>query len=85
MDTPVSTPQSEISASNPRIRVGIGGWTFAPWRGVFYPEKLTQAKELSYAASKLTSIEINGTFYGAQSLKASHAGRRPRRLISCSR
>jgi uncharacterized protein YecE (DUF72 family) len=48
------------------IRIGIGGWTFAPWRGVFYPAKLTQAKELSYAASKLTSIEINGTFYGSQ-------------------
>src|SRR5258708_12486715 len=44
----------------------MGGWTFEPWRGVFYPEKLTQAKELSYAASKLTSIEINGTFYGSQ-------------------
>jgi uncharacterized protein YecE (DUF72 family) len=54
---------SEKSGS---IYVGIGGWTFAPWRGVFYPEKLTQAKELSYAASKLTSIEINGTFYGSQ-------------------
>jgi uncharacterized protein YecE (DUF72 family) len=48
------------------IYVGIGGWTFAPWRGVFYPDKLTQAKELSYAASKLTSIEINGTYYGSQ-------------------
>jgi uncharacterized protein YecE (DUF72 family) len=48
------------------IRVGIGGWTFAPWRGVFYPEKLTQAKELSFAASKLTAIEINGTYYGSQ-------------------
>lgn len=48
------------------IYIGIGGWTFAPWRGVFYPEKLTQAKELSYAASKLTSIEINGTYYGSQ-------------------
>lgn len=48
------------------IHIGIGGWTFAPWRGVFYPEKLTQAKELSYAASKLTSIEINGTYYGSQ-------------------
>ena len=48
------------------VRVGIGGWTFEPWRGVFYPEKLTQAKELSYAASKLTSIEINGTYYGSQ-------------------
>jgi uncharacterized protein YecE (DUF72 family) len=49
-----------------RIRIGIGGWTFAPWRGVFYPEKLTQAKELAYAASHLTSIEINGTYYGSQ-------------------
>jgi uncharacterized protein YecE (DUF72 family) len=49
-----------------RIFIGIGGWTFAPWRGVFYPDKLTQAKELSYAASKLTSIEINGTYYGSQ-------------------
>jgi uncharacterized protein YecE (DUF72 family) len=53
-------------AKSGQIRIGIGGWTFAPWRGVFYPEKLTQAKELSYAASKLTSIEINGTFYGSQ-------------------
>jgi uncharacterized protein YecE (DUF72 family) len=49
-----------------RIYIGIGGWTFAPWRGVFYPEKLAQAKELGYAASKLTSIEINGTYYGSQ-------------------
>jgi uncharacterized protein YecE (DUF72 family) len=49
-----------------RIFIGVGGWTFAPWRGVFYPEKLAQAKELEYAASKLTSIEINGTYYGSQ-------------------
>lgn len=49
-----------------QIHIGIGGWTFAPWRGVFYPDKLTQAKELSYAASKLTSIEINRTYYGSQ-------------------
>lgn len=48
------------------IYIGIGGWTFAPWRGVFYPEKLAQAKELAYAASRLTSIEINGTYYGSQ-------------------
>ena len=48
------------------IYIGVGGWTFAPWRGVFYPEKLPQAKELEYAASKLTSIEINGTYYGSQ-------------------
>lgn len=48
------------------IRIGIGGWTFEPWRGVFYPPKLAQAKELSYAANVLTSIEINGTYYGSQ-------------------
>src|SRR3978361_2555145 len=48
------------------IYIGIGGWTFEPWRGGFYPEKLVQAKELSYAASHLTSIEINSTYYGSQ-------------------
>jgi uncharacterized protein YecE (DUF72 family) len=48
------------------IHIGIGGWTFAPWRGVFYPEKLAHARELAYAAERLTSIEINGTYYGSQ-------------------
>src|SRR5205085_159609 len=52
--------------SAPRIRVGIGGWVFAPWRGVFYPKGLPQARELEFASRKLTSIEINGTFYGTQ-------------------
>jgi uncharacterized protein YecE (DUF72 family) len=50
-----------------KIHVGIGGWTFAPWRGVFYPTGLTQARELAYASQQLTSIEINGTFYRSQS------------------
>jgi uncharacterized protein YecE (DUF72 family) len=45
------------------LRVGIGGWTYEPWRGVFYPDKLSQKKELAYASSKLSSIEINGTYY----------------------
>jgi uncharacterized protein YecE (DUF72 family) len=54
------------SRKQPRIRIGIGGWTFAPWRGVFYPEDLTQKRELEYASRQLTSIEINGTFYGLQ-------------------
>jgi uncharacterized protein YecE (DUF72 family) len=45
------------------IRTGIGGWTFEPWRGVFYPDGLRQADELAYAASKLKTIEINGTYY----------------------
>ena len=49
-----------------QIYLGIGGWNFEPWRGVFYPKGLAQSKELSYAASKLTSIEINSTFYGSQ-------------------
>jgi uncharacterized protein YecE (DUF72 family) len=48
------------------IRVGIGGWTFEPWRGAFYPRGLPQARELEYASRQLTSIEINGTFYGTQ-------------------
>ncbi|QUD87354.1 DUF72 domain-containing protein [Phenylobacterium montanum] len=49
-----------------QIRIGIGGWTFEPWRGVFYPDDLKQKDELRYASSKLTAIEINGTYYGAQ-------------------
>jgi uncharacterized protein YecE (DUF72 family) len=49
-----------------RIFVGVGGWNFAPWRGAFYPEGLTQARELHYASRQLTSIEINSTFYGLQ-------------------
>jgi len=48
------------------IRVGVGGWTFEPWRGVFYPKGLAQKRELEYAARHLTSIEINGTYYGSQ-------------------
>ena len=49
------------------IRVGIGGWTYAPWRGVFYPPGLRQADELAHASRQVTSIEINGTFYRTQS------------------
>ena len=49
-----------------RIRIGVGGWTFEPWRGTFYPDELTQKRELEYASRKLTSIEINGTYYGSQ-------------------
>ena len=46
-----------------KIYVGIGGWTFEPWRGVFYPDDLPQKRELEYASRALTSIEINGTYY----------------------
>jgi uncharacterized protein YecE (DUF72 family) len=49
-----------------RVRIGISGWTYKPWRGAFYPKGLAQKKELAYAASLFPSIEINGTFYGLQ-------------------
>ena len=48
------------------IRVGIGGWTYAPWRDNFYPKGLVQRRELEHASRHVTSIEINGTYYGTQ-------------------
>src|SRR5437763_1763262 len=48
------------------IRIGISGWTYAPWRGPFYPPGLPHRRELSYAAQRFGSIEVNGTFYGLQ-------------------
>jgi len=57
------SPKSAAAGGN--IYIGVGGWTFEPWRGVFYPEDLTQKRELEYASRKLTSIEINGTYYSS--------------------
>ena len=48
------------------IRIGVGGWTYEPWRGSFYPADLRQADELAFAATALTAIEVNGTYYGTQ-------------------
>jgi len=48
------------------IRVGIGGWTYAPWRDNFYPKGLVQRRELEYASRHVTAIEVNGTYYGTQ-------------------
>ncbi len=53
-------------AGHGTIRVGIGGWTFDPWEGSFYPDKLAKKKQLEYAGSKLKVIEVNGTYYGSQ-------------------
>ena len=49
-----------------RIRIGVGGWTYEPWRGAFYPDGLAHKRELEFASRKLTAIEINGTYYGSQ-------------------
>lgn len=62
-------PPARSPFADSRIRTGIGGWTFAPWRDNFYPKGLLQRLELEYASRRLASIEINGTFYGAQKPK----------------
>lgn len=58
--------RNEKTAKQGAIRAGIGGWTFEPWRGVFYPEKLPHAKELGFASRHLATIEVNGTYYRTQ-------------------
>jgi uncharacterized protein YecE (DUF72 family) len=67
------------------IRVGIGGWSYAPWRGVFYPEDLPHAKELAYASRHVTAIEINSTFYRTQSRESFARWREtaPDRFVFC--
>jgi len=55
-----------MAAPTGKIRVGIGGWTYEPWRQTFYPPEIAQSRELEYASRQVTSIEINGTFYGLQ-------------------
>ena len=57
------------------IRIGISGWRYAPWRGKFYPKDLRQKDELSYAAAKFPTIEINGTFYSLQAPQSFRAWR----------
>ncbi len=56
----------DASTEEARAVVGMSGWTYAPWRGEFYPKGLRQADELAYASSKVTSIELNGSFYSLQ-------------------
>ncbi len=60
-------PESKPPHRRPgEVRIGISGWNYPPWRGVFYPPGLPHAKELDFAASRFRSIEINGTFYSLQ-------------------
>ena len=53
-----------------RIRVGIGGWTYEPWRDNFYPAKLPAARELQHASRQVTAIEVNGTYYSTMTAKS---------------
>ena len=69
---PAAAPKPQTIAGGGNVYTGIGGWTFEPWRGVFYPEGRSHAKELTYAANYLTSIEINGTFYRTQTPATFH-------------
>ncbi len=48
------------------VRVGVSGWRYASWRGDFYPDGLAQRRELEYLASRMTSVEMNGSFYSLQ-------------------
>jgi uncharacterized protein YecE (DUF72 family) len=48
------------------VRIGISGWRYPPWRGVFYPKGLPQREELAYASRRLSTVEINGSFYSLQ-------------------
>lgn len=52
--------------SKGNIRIGVGGWTYEPWRSRFYPDDLVQKRELGFASRRLASIEINATYYGSQ-------------------
>ena len=66
----MATPRATGSRSGPPvgpIHIGVGGWSYAPWRETFYPPDLPQKRELEYASRKLTAIEINSTFYRAPS------------------
>jgi uncharacterized protein YecE (DUF72 family) len=75
--------QKPMIASEGRVYVGVGGWTYEPWRGVFYPKGLPHSQELGYASTHLTSIEVNGTFYSTQSPKTFRkwAGETPDRFV----
>jgi uncharacterized protein YecE (DUF72 family) len=60
------SPAADTRLSRSLVRVGIGGWTYEPWRNNFYPAGLPHAQELAYASSRMTAIEVNSTFYGLQ-------------------
>ena len=67
------TAKTAASAVAGRVRIGVSGWRYAPWRGAFYPEGLVQRRELEFAARAFPSLEINGSFYSLQRPQNWHA------------
>ncbi len=65
------------------IRVGVGGWTFEPWRNNFYPRGLAHSRELEYASTRLTAIEVNGTYYSTFKRPHLPSGAKRRRMALC--
>nr|UXE45511.1 hypothetical protein Hi04_10k_c4996_00022 [uncultured bacterium] len=55
-----------MTPGSPEVRVGVSGWRYPPWRGVFYPQGLAQSKELAFASRAMRTLEINGSFYSLQ-------------------
>ena len=64
--TPAFPREASLPISSPRIRIGVGGWNYEPWRGAYYPKGLPHGRELEYSSRKLTSIEIDSTYYGSK-------------------
>jgi uncharacterized protein YecE (DUF72 family) len=64
MTQAVSSAATASTTATSRIRAGVGGWTFEPWRGSFFPPGLPHSRELEYASRRLSAIEVNGTYYG---------------------
>ena len=62
-DPAATTANSPEAQAVPRIRVGVGGWTYAPWRNNFFPAGLPHSRELEFASRQLTALEVNGTYY----------------------
>jgi uncharacterized protein YecE (DUF72 family) len=55
-----------MTPGSPEVRVGVSGWRYPPWRGVFYPGGLAQSKELAFVSRAMRTVEINGSFYSLQ-------------------
>jgi uncharacterized protein YecE (DUF72 family) len=66
------------------IRIGISGWRYEPWRGIFYPKDLAQKRELEFASSAFNSIELNGSFIRCRLHRAMRAGMTKHPMISFS-